>query len=561
MTLIDALGIRRKPRTQGVSAVETEESAALPAPVDHDEIASRLMEQIADRDIEINQLKMAVAAAEAASAAKLQFLANMSHELRTPLNAIVGYALLLHEDATASGKSESVEDLDRIIKAARHLVGLINDILDISKIEAGRIDLEYGVIDIEGLVSETMVALGPSKSLDVIFKVDVPEDVGFISSDATKLRQCLLNLLSNAAKFTEHGSVTLRVRIEDGAQHEMVVFEVADTGIGMTGAEVARLFETFVQADATTTRKYGGTGLGLAITRRLARLMGGDVSVRSVQGQGSTFTLSIPRELAGVPAMRTEAEPRTPGAKGRADGHRVALVIEDDTSASELIRRWLEKSQYEIVTTATASEGIALAQERRPDLILLDLQLHDGSGWDVLSRLRGEPELNEIPVILTTVDDDRRRGLGAGASEHLTKPLTQEKLLHALQTYDAPVTGEILVIDDDPEAVDIIARSAARIGLSVRRAFNGAEGLAAARAQPPGAIVMDLSMPGMDGFQLLEAIAADPQLKQVPVIVLSGQSLSLSEHEKLLRAGASLHAKGISSPREIMAELKKKIAS
>jgi CheY-like chemotaxis protein len=211
--------------------------------------------------------------------------------------------------------------------------------------------------------------------------------------------------------------------------------------------------------------------------------------------------------------------------------------------------------------TGTAPEGIALARERRPDLILLDLQLRDGSGWDVLSRLRGDPALNEIPVILTTVDDDRRRGLVAGASEHLTKPLTQEKLLHALQTYDTPVTGEILVIDDDPEAVDIIARSAARIGLSVRRAFNGAEGLAAARAQPPGAIVMDLSMPGMDGFQLLEAIAADPQLKQVPVIVLSGQSLSLSEHEKLLRAGASLHAKGISSPREIMAELKKKIAS
>ena len=164
-------------------------------------------------------------------------------------------------------------------------------------------------------------------------------------------------------------------------------------------------------------------------------------------------------------------------------------------------------------------------------------------------------------MILTTVDDDRRRGLVAGASEHLTKPLTQERLLHALQTYDAPVTGEILVIDDDPDAVDLIARSAARIGLSVRRAFNGKEGLAAARAQRPGAIVMDLSMPGMNGFELLEAIASDPQLKNVPVIVLSGQSLSLSEHEILLRAGASLHAKGISSPREIMAELKKKIAS
>jgi signal transduction histidine kinase/CheY-like chemotaxis protein len=564
MTLIEALGIGRKPRTDRVAEAAgpaVAQPEATPASAVHEEITARLMEQIADRDIEINQLKVAVATAEAASAAKLQFLANMSHELRTPLNAIVGYALLLHEDATASGRKESVDDLDRIIRAARHLVGLINDILDISKIEAGRIELEYGVVDIDGLVSETMVALGPSKNPNVLFKVVVPEDAGYISSDATKLRQCLLNLLSNAAKFTEHGAITLTVRIEDGGGHDSVVFEVKDTGIGMTPAEVARLFETFVQADATTTRKYGGSGLGLAITRRLARLMGGDVSVKSEQGVGSTFTLSVPRELAGVPAARPQAEAPQHAPQRKANGHKVALVIEDDKSASDLVKRWLAKAAYEIVSSGDAAEGFALAQEKRPDLILLDLELSNGTGWDVLSRLRGDPELNQIPVILTTVDDDRRRGLVAGASEHLTKPLTQEKLLHALQTYDAPVTGEILVIDDDPDAVDLIARSAAHIGLSVRRAFNGAEGLAAARAQPPGAIVMDLSMPGMSGFDLLEALAGDPQLKHVPVIVLSGQSLSLSEHEALMRAGASLHAKGISSPREIMAELKKKIAS
>ena len=374
------------------------------------------------------ELRAAREAADSANVSKSQFLTSMSHELRTPLNAIIGYSEILREEAEADGRDTDIADIDRVLTAARQLLHLINEILDLSKIEAGRMDIAAAEFGIASLVKEAAATVRPAiEKNGNVLSLDVAPDVGSGVSDAFKLNQCLLNLLSNAAKFTRNGEIALRARRDTGAAGDWIEISVQDSGIGMTEEQVAKLFNAFVQADVMTARRYGGTGLGLVITRRMMQLLGGEVVVSSAPGKGSVFTLRFPAALAG---QSTPARVDAHAAEGQGRA-RVVLLIDDEESARDLTARALSRLGFSVHTAITGEEGIALARALRPSLILLDINLPDVSGWDVLTVL-STGDAGDIPVIIHSVDDDRQRALASGAAEHLVKPADRDVLAAAV---------------------------------------------------------------------------------------------------------------------------------
>ncbi len=369
------------------------------------------------------ELRAARESADAANVSKSHFLTSMSHELRTPLNAIIGYSEILREEAEEDERATDIADIDRVLTAARQLLHLINEILDLSKIEAGRMDVVASEFEIADLINDAAATVRPlvEKNGNSL-KLDIAPDVGEGMSDCFKLNQCLLNLLSNAAKFTRNGEIAVRARRHAG----MIEIAVSDSGIGMSDEQVAKLFNAFVQADVMTARRYGGTGLGLVITRRMMQLLGGDVTVASATGQGSTFTLRFPAVLAGQSApARIDAS----AAEGQGR-ERVVLLIDDEESARDLTARSLTRLGFTVETAITGEEGIALARTLRPSLILLDIDLPDVSGWDVLTVL-STGDAGDIPVIIHSVDDNRQRALSLGACEHLVKPADRDVLAAA----------------------------------------------------------------------------------------------------------------------------------
>ncbi len=390
---------------------------------------------------DVTELLLARQAAEAANSAKSQFLASMSHELRTPLNAIIGYSEMLEEEAADTGQDGFVPDLQKIRAAGRHLLALINDILDLSKIEAGKLELFLETFDVRQVIGEVATTIAPlvEKNGNRL-EIRCAEGVGRMHSDLTRTRQVLLNLLSNACKFTQGGSIALaaaRERADDG--NEWVVLRVSDSGIGMTPEQLSRLFEAFAQADASTARNYGGTGLGLAITRRFSRMMGGDVTVESRPGAGSTFTVRLPA-LLGEARGRTEtpAPPAAPADASAPAQSGTLLVIDDDPEARALMRRFLGKEGFRIEEAADGESGIRMARELRPAVITLDVLMPGMDGWAVLGALKGDPELAGIPVILATIVDEEHLGFALGASEYLTKPIDRERLVTVLDKYKSP---------------------------------------------------------------------------------------------------------------------------
>jgi signal transduction histidine kinase/CheY-like chemotaxis protein len=475
-------------------------------------------------------LEQAKEAAEAASATKSTFLANMSHELRTPLNAIIGVSEMMLEDAEGAGEADSVESLQRVVNAGRHLLTLINDILDLSKIEAGRMELHLELFAIAGLIGDVVETIQPlAERNGNELAVECPADVGSIRADMTRVRQALLNLASNAVKFTERGRVTMSASRAVEGGRDWITLAVSDTGIGMTPEQMSRLFEDFSQADASTTRKYGGTGLGLSISRRFCRMMGGDITVASTPGSGSTFTIRLPADAATqavvgpAPALKSTV----PGAGSS------VLVIDDDPTVLDLMHRFLSKEGFSVLAAMTGIEGLRLAREHRPAAIILDVLMPDIDGWTILAALKGDPELAAIPVIVVTIVDERSRGYALGATDYLVKPVDRERLLGALRALDVRGGGHLLVVDDDASLRAGIRAGLVREHWTVTEAGNGREALSRLEERRPDVIVLDLMMPEMDGFAFVDEVRERSDWRTIPILVVTAKDLTAEERRKL----------------------------
>jgi signal transduction histidine kinase/DNA-binding response OmpR family regulator len=498
----------------------------------------------------LNELRAQSAALELASQHKSQFLANMSHELRTPLNAIIGLTEMLFTNSDRFGTEKAAEPLRRVHRAGTHLLGLINQVLDLSKIEAGKLDLSPEQVKLAPLIDEVM---GTARQLAEQNKnrltAHIPDRLGSLLVDPMRLRQILLNLLSNACKFTKEGKVTIGASRMSIAGRDWVEFSVADTGIGMTAEQQGRLFEDFTQADTSTARRYGGTGLGLAITRRLARMMGGDVSVNSDVGKGSTFTLRLPvsADPDGVVATGDEDAPSD-----------CILVIDDDPTARELISEQLAAEGFAVATAAGGLDGLKRARELKPLAITLDVMMPDLDGWSVLAALRQDPQLAEIPVIMVTILDEQRRGMALGVAGYLTKPIDRDRLRTAVRRLRTPArSARVLLVDDDE-----LARRRIRFWLeaeqwSVDEAESGRTALARIAAAQPDVILLDLMMPEMDGFELVAALQTDALGRDIPVIVITALDLSEQDRARLNSGIESVLVKNDFRPEELVRRIRR----
>src|SRR5215831_6454193 len=498
------------------------------------------------------ELAVARDAADEANRTKSSFLANMSHELRTPLNAIIGYSEILQEDAAEKGDKAPIDDLQKIESAGRHLLGLINNILDLSKIEAGKMDVFIEAVDIQGLLEEVLSIVKPlaDKSQNVI-TVICPADIGIFRSDQIKVKQCLLNLLSNANKFTSKGTLTVTVAREGDSR---VGFRVSDTGVGMTKEQLGRLFQAFSQSDASTTRRFGGTGLGLAITKHFCTILGGDVTVESSPGEGSTFTIRLP-DHGGAPASAESPAPEA------ADGRATVLVVDDDPTVLSLLAKILEKEGYRVISARNGVEALALAREHRPQAITLDVLMPRMDGWGTLKELKADAELRDIPVIMVTMLDERGMAIPLGAADYMTKPVDRQRLTAILRDHCGGSGTSVLVVEDDLPSREALCRSLASMGYTAHAAVNGRSGLDWLAHHPaPSLILLDLMMPEMDGFEFLRELRQRPAFADVPVIVVTAKELSAEDIRILSGQTERIIAKDQAYLTELAAAVRERLA-
>ena len=518
----------------------------------------QLEQKVAERTAE---LECALVAAKEANQAKSSFLAKMSHELRTPMNAIIGYSEMLLEDANDGGDEGTADDLQKILSAARHLLGLINDVLDLSKIEAGKMQLYLESFDLQILVHEVTSTIAPliEKRNNQLGVVCDPE-IGSMYGDATKIRQTLLNLLSNASKFTENGRIDLQVERETVDGQVWVIMRVVDTGIGMDEEQMSRLFKPFAQADASTASKFGGTGLGLAISKQFAQMMGGDITIISAPGAGSTFTLRVParvkpaRSPYAVAEKEKEHQP-APVPKGR------VLVIDDDESVHGVLTSMLTREGYSTRIARNGKEGLRLAREYHPDIVILDILMPGVDGWSVLAQLKTLPGFAEVPIILLTMLENKEMGFALGAADYLTKPIDAQKLLPVLDRHRSPKpNGTVLVVEDDPPSRELVVRMLEKAGIHVREATNGREALEILQSGVvPDLIILDLIMAEMDGFDFLRHVRPHAVWSKIPVVVVSSLDLNNEAQEVLRGQVEHIFQKGRFAREDLLREVRETI--
>jgi len=498
------------------------------------DLERRVEERTAELSLAKNQAEQAQAVAEEANIAKTQFLANMSHELRTPLNAIIGYSEILKEEVEDLGENELIPDLDKIKGAGKHLLVLINDVLDLSKIEAGKMTLFFEKVDLVTLSNEIKATIQPliDKKANIL-TITGSEVLGEIQTDITKLRQMLLNLLSNAAKFTEQGTIYLDIERQTQADGESLIFAVTDNGIGMTEEQQKKLFEAFTQADSSTTRRYGGTGLGLTITKEFAEMMGGNLKVKSQFGHGSRFTLSLPAQPAQVEPPK-KAKPQQPVLVGEG----IILIIGNEPVVCDLLKNDLSKLGYAVAITNNENDSIKLANKLRPDIIFLDIQTSDRESWQILSSLKKNALFAHIPVIIiSSRAAQKEKGYAMGAAYAMTLPLKREQLMMILDKYHIgdSARGLIMLIEGEAFCRDTMTTELEEAGWRVFQAENGPVALDYLERQKHAVILMDLNMPGMDGFEFLERLQGNEKCHSTPVIVLTARTLTSPEYARLNR--------------------------
>jgi PAS domain S-box-containing protein len=500
--------------------------------------------------------------AEAANVAKSQFLANMSHELRTPLNAVIMYSELLQEEAADRGVESFIPDLDKIRAGGKHLLALVNGVLDLSKIEAGKMDLFLETFEIPTMIRDVLTTVEPliQKKANKI-ELNCPPELGAMHADLTKVRQILFNLLSNASKFTENGTIKMDVSRIEVEGVSTIVIEVHDTGIGMTQAQIGKLFQPFTQADESTTRRFGGTGLGLAISRSFCQLMGGDVTVASEPGKGSTFTVTLPARVTRL-ELPGDIRINSAASDQRKTGAATVLIIDDEPSVRDLMSRTLSAAGIYAVTASDGEDGLRAAREIKPDLIFLDVMMPKMDGWAVLASLKAEPELASIPVVMLTIVGDREMGYTLGASEYLTKPIDRATLATVVEKYCTKSgTKVVLIVDDDDATRQVVSRTLTREGWTVIEAENGRAAMDRLKNNEPNLILLDLAMPEMDGFEFLTVLRNDGVHASIPVIVLTSKDLTVSERSQLTGRVEKIVQKGEYSRVALLREVKQLVAS
>ncbi len=493
--------------------------------------------------------------AEEANRAKSTFIANMSHELRTPLSAIIGYSEMLQEEIEDAGDPGSIaDDMRKIEGNARHLLSLINDVLDLSKVESGKMEVYAETFDVADMVRDvtaTVQGLVEKKGNTLALRLE--GDLGAMHSDVTKIRQMLLNLLSNAAKFTQAGTITLSVERGPGSgERDWLAFRISDAGIGMTEEQLAKLFQRFQQADASTTRKFGGTGLGLSITKAFSTMLGGDVEVESVPGQGSTFTVRLPANVS-VQQDVEQDEAETELVRG-SGAEQVVLVIDDDPAQRDLMSRFLEREGFSARTAPDGRTGLELARVLRPRAILLDVMMPGMDGWSVLSTLKADPELAKIPVVMVTFVGERGLATALGATDYVPKPVEWERFKHVMDRF-RDADGDVLVVDDDADARQRMRTMLEKNGWTVAEASNGLEALDQVAHAVPRLVLLDLTMPVMDGFSFLGALRERPGCADVPVVVLTARDLTKEDRHRLREASQVLN-KGDTNLRDLAGQLR-----
>jgi signal transduction histidine kinase/CheY-like chemotaxis protein len=494
---------------------------------------------------------------------KSQFLATMSHELRTPMNAIIGFTRLVRGRGADNLTERQMGNLEKVQLSADHLLNLINEILDLSKVEAGRVDIEAAEFALEPLLQGACNTVGPTLGkAGVQVNCEVASDVGEIYSDEARLRQVVINLLSNALKFTDEGSVTVTAGVGSGASGvgEHIIISVADTGIGIPEDQLETIFEEFRQVDGSSTRRHQGTGLGLAITKKLVELLGGQISVESVVGEGSTFTIVMPVRYGEAVSTTPDTPLPTPDVSEQSgerkaqsengQSSRVIVSIDDDPNVAVLLRQELEDDGYTVISALNADEGVALVKKHQPAAVTVDILMPGKDGWETIGMLKADPETRGVPIIVVSGMDNRDLGTAMGVKDYLVKPVDRDALLKALEKVGSDVK-HVLVVDDEASARDLLVQILGDEGMESRTAVNGREALEAIERQVPDAILLDLMMPEVDGFEVVQRLQENEAWKGIPVIVVTAKDLELEEKTFLSERVERVVQKGKMEPSEL----------